>query len=521
MVHRGMATILSINNILDDELRALGHEVYSVSITDSGLYSAAVYVEQCPTKPDIFLQHENLGAHIFFPDVHTLSCSTAFWGIDSHLRYWWQMFHAAQFDVFFTPHKAFLERLSKEWLHPRMHRLAYPAPQRAYVPHAQRDHTLNFVGRLSGTRQKRQKICDMLASRYGVQHLDNIDYFEMLNLYDATRIIPNESISNESNFRLLEAAACGCAVISPDIGQDQDVLFMPDEDILVYTSIESLAEQIDRCNNDPAFAEALGRKAWERVQKEHLPKHRAAEIIRVMEDFATQEPQKTQDDGYMPNRHQTEHMQDMLNFALSIMHLADVLRIDRFESFLKKPYHNVELHLIVQIFVLLFAEEKKTLDAQSAQEQVYALLDQANVCLMRPQGFPAHKKALAVACGGAALHYNDAPRGSFYLHLYEKITFPTQKKALYQSLKGASDTIDVAINWAHALKLDNKQHLCGSHYIIGGCRTALDFTFICRHLDSSDLRWVSLSSTLNHLLAVYSFEDQDSIYAAVCGELTK
>ncbi len=519
MVHKGMATILSINNIFDEALRCLGHKVYSISIADSGLYSAAAYVEQCPNKPDIFLQQENLGAFVFFSDVHKLECPTAFWGIDSHLRYWWQMFYAAQFDVFFTPHKAFLERLPKEWLHPRMHRLACYAPKRPYVPHTQRSHNLNFVGRLSGTRQKRQKICAMLASRYGVQHLDNVEYFQMLDLYDTTRIIPNESISNESNFRLLEAAACGCVVISPDIGEDQDALFTPNEEILVYTSTENLAEQIDRCIEDPSFAESLGRKAWERVQKEHLLEHRAAEIMRVMEEFAVQ---KTQNDNiYLPDRHQTEHMQDMLNFALSIMHLADVLHIDRFENFLQKQYHNLELHLIIQIFVTLFAEESKTLDVQSAQTQVYALLDQANVCLMRPHGFSTYKKALAVACGGAALHYNDAPRGSFYLHLYEKIALPTQKKSLHQSLKRATDTIDVAINWIHTLKRDSKQHLCGAHYITGACRTALDFTFICRRLDSSDTRWVAISSLLDHVLAVFSFEDRESIYTTLHSDMAK
>ncbi len=510
-----MAVIFSVNNNIDDGLRALGHEVHSVRIGTDGMYTAAEYIAKCPTQPDIFLQKELLGTKVFFSDVHTLSCKTAFWGIDSHLRYWWQMYYAALFDVFFTPHKAFLERLPKEWLHAHMHRLAQCGQSMSYTPHAQRTHNINFVGRLSGTRPQRKALCHLLASRYGIQHKDDLAFAAMLSLYADTRVVPNESISNETNFRLLEATSCGCAVISPHIGEDQDCLFEPEKEILIYTSLDSFCEQMDRCVGDVSFAEALGRRAYERVQREHLAIHRAAKVMQVMENFDPHA--REEQEVFLPSRKQQTWAEDMRKFAFSLMHISGVIEINNFPSYTQQKYTITALSILVRLFATLKDVAEKVLDVHEGKARIYALLDEANACLLQSNDPTVFTKMLAVACGGAALQYEDAPRSVFYLHLYEKIARPTSNSSARQSLKGATHTLDVALNWVTVLKKNRKQCFLGNSYLSGCCGTAFDFVSLCKELYPLDMRWMAALATLDHVLSVFPFEEQERLRNAVYG----
>jgi hypothetical protein len=102
----------------------------------------------------------------------------------------------------------------------------------------------------------------------------------MLALYDDTRILPNESLCTEVNFRLMEGASCGCCLLTPDVGEDQDVLLEPGKECLIYTDGLELLERIDHLIIRPEQTEAIGYAAWRRIQAEHLPRHRAAAILR-------------------------------------------------------------------------------------------------------------------------------------------------------------------------------------------------------------------------------------------------
>ncbi len=509
-----MATILSINGNFDQALQDLGHTVFSIKITQSGIFQARTYIEQCPAQPDIFLHKEHLAFNIFFSDIHSLPCATAHWGIDSHLRYWWQMYYAALFDVFFTPHKAFLEKLPTEWLHPHMHRLAEIAPKRPFIPHAKRTHDLNFVGRLSGTRPERKRICQLLLERYKVAHKENIPYLKMLDLYNETRIIPNESIAKEVNFRLLEGSACGCALITPHIGEDQDSLLEPDKEILIYRDIEELEKHINLCLEDTSFAEKLGRRAWIRVQKEHLASHRAQSFAQTVENFIAMAPSLAPKPSFLPMRRHEQHNTMTFRFAIGLMNIYNMLEIQDKDSFLNTLRNAPCLSLILNIFSTLKDLSKAHLTEQQAKERIFTFLHEANHCLLGDQCSASHKKMLAVAAGGAALRFQDAPRSQFYLLSYEKIQHPEKSISARQSLMGAEHMLDVALNWVFILRRDNKQFLAGTDYISGCCRTAFDFVSLCRELAPQDMRWFAALTSLDHVMLNFPEEEQLMVHEA-------
>ncbi len=453
--------------------------------------------------PDFFLQKEILGKRIFFHDAHTLPCKTVFWGIDSHLCYWWQMHYAALFDVYMTPHTSLLQRLTSEWLHPHMYRLAEVAPKRPFAPHTQRPAAMNFVGRLSGTRPGRELICKFLLEKYGLSIIDNISFEDMLALYEQTRIIPNESITNEVNFRLLEGAGCGCAVISPQVGPDQDCLFEPDKEILIYTSMDSLEAHLERCLHDVPFAEKLGRRAWLRVQKDHLAEHRAKQFWQHIEEFTTK---TAEEKNFLPSRQNTAFAQDMKTFYLVIMHIYGQITINHVEHFIHNACSSPSLKLLLLIFLQFKMLSQNQLEPAQTKERVYALLDEASPCLMGSSCPPVNKKMLAVACGGAALSFADGPRSLFYLRLYEKIQSSQKGLSAHQGIMSAHDPVDVALHWVTILKRDQKQCFYGHDYIYGCCRTAFDFISLCQALAPSDERWLAALSTLDHVICAYPLD---------------
>ncbi len=504
-----MATILSINNSLDDAWRSLGHTVHSVHIAQGGLYSVQEYVAQCPKEPDFFFQKEALAMPVFFSDVHNLACPTAFWGIDSHLRYGWQMHYAAFFDVFFTPHKSFLQRLSKEWLHPYMHRLVECGFARPFVPHEQRTHAINFVGRLTATRPQRAVICKLLQERYQVPHVENISQAAMLDLYNQTRIVPNESIANEVNFRLMEGASCGCALVTPHIGEDQDSLFETEKEILVYSSMDMFMEHMDRCLHDTAYAARLGQAAWARVQREHLPVHMAAFALEQMQAF-TYDANFAAD--YLPKVTTAAQVKERKIFLLSMLHFHKVFELQNIKTFLQdRGAELTALSLVAQIFLTMQQRGTTSAQALETKESIFALLEKANACILGGACLASHKKMLAVACAGAALHFNDAPRGNFYLYLYQKVSATASPSSSQATLKGAQDTLDVALNWVLLLAKEQKQCLLGTDYISGCCRTAFDFVSLCQEQAPQDMRWMAALATLDDMLAVFPFAERDRL----------
>ena len=259
-------------------MRENGHAVLALH-PEPGLHSLQELLAQYSFVPDLIFQTENLGPRLIFTDLHALPCPKLFWSVDSHLNMFWHRHYGRLFDCVFSPHISLHAVQPEDWRLPRLARLAKEGTARPFQPHSRRRNMLAFVGRLSGDRGPRKNMLHILASR-GLEPQDGLTLEAMLERYDNTRILPNESLCTEVNFRLMEGASCGCCLLTPAVGEDQDVLLEPGKECLIYTNGLELLEQIDRLAANPQLTEAIGHAAWLRIQSEHLPKHRAAAILR-------------------------------------------------------------------------------------------------------------------------------------------------------------------------------------------------------------------------------------------------
>ncbi len=254
----------------------MGHEVVDLW-PDAPLFDLAAELDRRDFAPELILQEERLGRRVTLLGLSRFSCPKLYWSLDTHLNLFWQRFYLRLFDGVLTPHLSLLERRAD--MPPAVGRMAMFAQPRPFVPFALRRIPVGLVARLTPQRPARRWLAEMLAGRFGAVVAQDLSFADMLDRYADTRLAPNESLLGEVNFRLMETAGCGCLVLSPDVGPDQDALFEPGREIATYSHGLELAALIDHYLARPEEAERMGRAAWERVQRSHLPRRRAERAL--------------------------------------------------------------------------------------------------------------------------------------------------------------------------------------------------------------------------------------------------
>ena len=281
-----------------------GHNVRHIQLPSGGIVSIFKFLGRDENgdpffKPDLLVQREKLGPRIFLRDLEKVtSCCKVFWAVDSHLNSNWHTLYARLFDVLLTPHPSIFKRDPNFQKLPPIYNFPFPGIKRDFVEFDQRPNKLAFVGRINDERRQRQTFAKYLQ-RFNCLFRE-CAFNEMLDLYSQTQILPNESIAQEFNFRIMEGASCGCCVLTEDIGDDLAANFVPGQEVLTYKHIQELDELIKFCLAKPKIAAAIGRAAWQKVQQAHLPEARRDTLFKVVQEA-------TQHDG----------KDDLANFALA------------------------------------------------------------------------------------------------------------------------------------------------------------------------------------------------------------
>lgn len=272
---------------LEAAFRGEGVEVVSLEASPAPFFDVAVALEEKGIVPDLVLQVERLGVRSVLTGVDSLDCPLMFWAIDPHLNAYWHSVYARLFDVVCCTQKAWMDRLARHGAQD-VRWLPWFAPERPLVDWEAREHGLAFVGRVTAQRPARKWMVDFLADKgagFNPAIRDSIPKLRMLDLYDTSKIIPNESIFGEVNFRLFEGAACGCLVIGQDI-EEQAELFEPGREMDTFSHVAELDEKLSLYLNNDKLVRTMARAAHARVQAEHLPVHRARRILEYARDAA-------------------------------------------------------------------------------------------------------------------------------------------------------------------------------------------------------------------------------------------
>ena len=251
-------------------------------------------------EPDLVLQVESLGARCLVSGLDRVDCPTLLWCVDPHLNASWHSAWARLFDLTCATQKRWLGDLRARGAGDVRH-LPWFGREEPWTDVADRSTDIAFVGRVTPQRPARKWMVEFLKRRENdctVAVRDGLGYGQMLALYRDSKIIPNESILGEINFRLFEGASCGCLVLDQDLGGEQAELFEPGREFDTCAHVAELDHKLARYLANPRLVRAMGRAAYERVRAEHLPVHRAQRILEFAADAADRRARGAQADKW-------------------------------------------------------------------------------------------------------------------------------------------------------------------------------------------------------------------------------
>lgn len=272
--------IAVVNSALAQGFKELGCEVLHLALKP-GVHSLREILAEKNFTPDVFFQQENLGPRILFSDLGSLQCAKIFWSIDTHLNSYWHSCYGRLFDLVLTTQSHWVEPLQKAGLS-HVEVLPWYGSRRPYVPWSKRSCDVGFIGRVGPERKLRTWMLDFIAERHPLCLLSDVEMPRVAEVYSDMRVIPNEAIFREVNFRLFEGASAGCLVLNPAVDADIAALFIPGKEVDIYEDVFELASLLKKRLVDPAEAEGIARAGWAAVQTRHLPVHRAQRVLGLL-----------------------------------------------------------------------------------------------------------------------------------------------------------------------------------------------------------------------------------------------
>ena len=144
-----------------------------------------------------------------------------------------------------------------------------------------RDVPTSFRGTFAGTHPKRQDFFNQVKSRT----LIDFGSGPFFDLYARSKIILNDCISDDLNWRVFEALASGAMLLTPRVSPETLELFPEGEALVTYEAhnVEDAVSKIDYYLNHDSERLRIARNGYERVCRHHTAQSRAQQLLNVVE----------------------------------------------------------------------------------------------------------------------------------------------------------------------------------------------------------------------------------------------
>lgn len=240
-------------------------------------------------KPDLIIEREfNDNKSIYtdemiFVKKHYPKIKRAVWLIDTHVQFARHLKYAENFDYIFLAISRFVpifKNLFKNkhifWLP-----LCYPVVTLPPNQIEKRKHKISFVGRWGKTLFKeRTQLVERLKQEpyfYAIT-----DYQNCYKIMSDSEISFNRSLSEDMNFRVFEALACGSEVVTnlvPDLLNIEGL----EEQIHIYKNDSEVFPMIKELVSDKRRFKGTPESHRKWVASKHLLFHRISDCIRMIQ----------------------------------------------------------------------------------------------------------------------------------------------------------------------------------------------------------------------------------------------
>ncbi|MBF0589383.1 MAG: glycosyltransferase family 1 protein [Magnetococcales bacterium] len=259
-----------------------------VELTSAPVGITQVLKELAPWTPEAILLGDG-STFPLFPGLEFMPVPLVWFAMDAHIHARWHTHYAPVFDLIFVAQQDYLSYYQSDPSRQRVRWLplfANGAYDRCLQLPRQQD--LAFVGTMDPQlNPQRVRFIEQIQAQLPV-HVTQGAYLEP---YNRARLVLNQSVEGEVNFRIFEAMACGAAVLTERIGNGLDTLFQEGTDVVLYerNSPEDAARQAQRILAQPERCQEIARAGMAKVVRHHTSAERAGQILSALHEMTPQE----------------------------------------------------------------------------------------------------------------------------------------------------------------------------------------------------------------------------------------
>lgn len=239
-----------------------------------------------PWVPDVIVQTET-HTNYFYRGIERAPCPTLWRTIDNHIHTW-QPRYAMTHDLVLVAQKDYLS--SFQALHPEAHWLPLSCfPALHYDRGLARTIPASFVGSLDPqVHPERARFFDALRLRVPVEVHSGLNQVELADLYNRSRIVVNQCVHRDLNYRVYEALSNGALLITPAIENGQSELFVDGQHLVTYPlhDAEAAAAKVRYYLEHDDERKAIARAGYDLVHQEHSLSRRLDTLLELLESRA-------------------------------------------------------------------------------------------------------------------------------------------------------------------------------------------------------------------------------------------
>ncbi len=274
-----------------DELRARGHRVVfagherktpDVLLRRSPGYNIETLLDELPSgfKPDRIIYHDD-SAPLMLAGFEKVTIPTLFYSIDSHHHIGWHAHFALAFDCVLVAQRNYLEKFQST--HSNAHWFPLWAPE-LVEPNYPKTIGVSFRGNLNPKlHPKRAKFFEKLKQLVAL----DLQVGRYADTYARSKIVINQAVKDDINFRTFEAIICGALLITPEVGTGLSELFCPGRDLITYRpgDVDEAAQKIRYFLAHDDERENIAQSGRAQVLRYHTAACRAEQLEALLLDL--------------------------------------------------------------------------------------------------------------------------------------------------------------------------------------------------------------------------------------------
>ncbi|NJD38913.1 MAG: glycosyltransferase family 1 protein [Geobacter sp.] len=283
--------------------------------------------EQCPFQPDLVLFADQ-GCLPMLTGIEDLGVPAAAYLIDTHLHYSWHRYFAGMFDLVLAAQQD--AALSLQRQHSDCQWLPLFSRQGDLRQGVKKQIDIVFVGTVDPERNpSRVGFLSAFAQQLPLE-IRSGDYRQSFN---EARIILNQSVGRDINFRVFEAMACGSLLLTDRVGNGLDLLFTDREHLVLYRKgdIEDAVSKARYYLEHPVEREQIAAAGHRLVVARHTLEVRINELLCLLTEMLVAADKK----DMTRRRQQKKHAAAKTYLAIALR-MADLERLPGSANFAQR-----------------------------------------------------------------------------------------------------------------------------------------------------------------------------------------